>query len=81
VTRTLPPARPQVHDFFGAPPVIEPSPGQPSGDAGLLPVRPFDQRIALSRAFADSLDDPCDPDLLEGEPVPQPKKRLPAILR
>jgi hypothetical protein len=30
---------PQVRTFFGAPPVIEPSPGQLSGDAGLLPVR------------------------------------------
>ena len=32
---------PQVLDFFGTPLVIEPSPGQLSGDAGLLPVRQF----------------------------------------
>ncbi len=28
--------------FFGTPLVIEPSPGQLSGDAGLLPIRQFD---------------------------------------
>jgi hypothetical protein len=44
--------------------VIEPSPGQLTRDAGLLPVRPFDQRIGLTRTFADALDDPRDPDLL-----------------
>jgi hypothetical protein len=35
-------AWPQVLDFFGTPLVIEPSPGQVSGDAGLLRVRQFD---------------------------------------
>jgi hypothetical protein len=45
--------------------VIELSQGQLSGDAGLLPVRPFDQSIGLTRAFADALDDPRDPDLSE----------------
>jgi hypothetical protein len=35
-------AWPQVLDFFGTPLVIEPSPGQLSSDAGLLPSRPFD---------------------------------------
>ncbi|HEY7329587.1 MAG TPA: hypothetical protein VH592_18255 [Gemmataceae bacterium] len=28
--------------FFGTPLEIEPSQGQLSGDAGLLPIRPFD---------------------------------------
>jgi hypothetical protein len=54
---------PQVLDFFDTPLVIEPSPGQLSGDAGLLPVRQFDERTGLTRFFADALDDPCDPDL------------------
>jgi hypothetical protein len=54
---SIPPAWPQVLDFFGTPLVIEPSPGQLSSDAGLLPVRPFDQNIGLTRAFADALDD------------------------
>jgi hypothetical protein len=62
---SLPGARPQVLDFFGTPLVIEPSPGQLSSDAGLLPIRQFDQRIGLTRAFADALDDPRHPDLTE----------------
>ena len=35
---SVPPAWPQVLDFFGTPLVIEPSPGQLSGDAGLIKV-------------------------------------------
>ena len=62
---SIPSAWPQVLDFFGAPLVIEPSPGQLSGDAGLLPVRQFDQRIGLTRANACALDAPRDPDLTE----------------
>jgi hypothetical protein len=54
---------PQVLAFFGTPLVIEPSAGQLSGDAGLLPIRQFDERVALTREFADALDDPRDPDL------------------
>jgi hypothetical protein len=42
--------------FFGRPIVLEPSHGQISGDAGLLPVPQFDERIGLTRAFADALD-------------------------
>jgi hypothetical protein len=55
----------QVLDFFGTALVIEPATGQLSSDAGLLPVRPFDHRIGLTRAFAEALDDPRDPDLTE----------------
>jgi hypothetical protein len=62
---SVPPAWPQVLDFFGTPLVIEPSPGQLSGDAGLLPVRQFDQRVGLTQAFTEALDDPRDPDLTE----------------
>ena len=62
---SIPPAWPQVLNFFGMPLVIEPSPGQLSSDAGLLPIRQFDQRIGLTWAFADALDDPRDSDLTE----------------
>jgi hypothetical protein len=62
---SIPTAWPQVLNFFGTPLVIEPSPGQLSGDAGLLPIRQFDQRIGLTRAFTEVLDDPRDPDLTE----------------
>jgi hypothetical protein len=53
------PPWPQVLDFFGTPLVLEPSAGQFSGDAGLLPIRQFDERIGLTRAVADALDDPA----------------------
>ena len=56
---------PQVLDFFGMLIVIEPSPGQLSSDAGLLPIRQFDERIGLTQAFADALDDPRDSALTE----------------
>jgi hypothetical protein len=58
-------AWPHCLAFFGTPLVIEPSPGQLSGDAGLLPIRQFDERISLTRALAEALDDPCDPHLTE----------------
>jgi hypothetical protein len=61
----IPSAWSQVLDFFGAALVIELATGQFSSDAGLLPVRQFDQRIGLTRAFAEALDDPRDPDLAE----------------
>jgi hypothetical protein len=62
---SLPPTGPQVLDFFGTPLVIEPSPGQLSSDAGLLPIRQLDQRIGLTLAFTAALDDPRDPDLTD----------------
>jgi hypothetical protein len=46
------PSWPQSLDFFRTPLVIAPSHGQLSGDAGLLPVRQFDERIGLTRASA-----------------------------
>src|SRR5262249_28211091 len=49
--------------LFRTPLVIEPSPGQLTGDAGLLPVRPFTEQTGLTRANACALDDPRDPDL------------------
>jgi hypothetical protein len=52
-------------DCFGTPLVIEPSPGQLTSDAGLLPIRQFDEQIGLTRAFADALDDPRDPERTE----------------
>jgi hypothetical protein len=43
--------------FFGTLLVIEPSPGQLSSDAGLLPVRQIDRRIGLTQAFAAARND------------------------
>jgi hypothetical protein len=47
---SIPADWPQVLDFFGTALVNEPSPGQLTSDAGLLPLRQFDQRIGLTRA-------------------------------
>ena len=52
-------------DFFDTPVVLEPSAGQLSSDAGLLPFRQLDERLALTRSFAAVLNDPRDPDLIE----------------
>jgi hypothetical protein len=70
----------QILDFFGTPLVIEPSPGQLSGDAGLLPIRQFDQRVGLTRAFAAALDDPRDPDLTEHSFLEMVRSRVYGIL-
>jgi hypothetical protein len=53
---SVPPDWPQVLDFFGTSLVLEPSAGQLSGDARLLPIRQFDRRIGLTQAFAQTLD-------------------------
>jgi hypothetical protein len=71
---------PQVLDFFATPLVIEPSRGQLSGDAGLLPIRQFDQRIGLTRVFAMALDDPRDPNLTEHTFLEMVRSRVYGIL-
>jgi hypothetical protein len=57
------PAWQQTFAFFDRPIVVEPSHAALSSDAGLLPLRQFDERIALTQTFADALDDPRDPEL------------------
>src|SRR5262245_20788585 len=59
---SIPPAWSQILPFFETPLVIEPSPGQRSGDAGLRPVNPSGRRSGLTRAFADALVGPCNPE-------------------
>ena len=45
--------------FFGEKPiVVEPSVGELTSDAGLLPICEFDERIGLTQAIAEALDDP-----------------------
>ena len=77
---SVPGVWPQVLDFFGTPLVIEPSAGQLSGDAGLLPIRQFDQCIGLTQAFAQALDDPRDPDLTEHTFLEMVRSRVYGIL-
>src|SRR5436309_2100555 len=77
---SIPSAWSQVLDFFKTPLVIEPSPGQLSSDAGLLPVRQFDQSVGLTRAVAEALDDPRDPDLSEHTFLEMVRSRVYSIL-
>src|SRR5215471_13026822 len=77
---SIPSAWPQVLDFFGTPLIIEPSPGQLSSDAGLLPIRQFDERVGLTRAFADALDDSRDPGLTEHTYLEMVRARVYGIL-
>ena len=44
--------------FAGKPVVVEPAEAELTTDAGLLPIREFDQRIGLTEEFAGAL---CDP--------------------
>jgi hypothetical protein len=55
---SVPGVWPQVLDFFGTPHVIEPPSGQLSSDAGLLPIRQFDEGIRLTWAYAEAVDGP-----------------------
>lgn len=51
--------------------VIEPSPGQLSSDAGLLPIRQLDRRVGLTRSNAWARD----PDL--ADPLDSPLQHIP----
>jgi Transposase DDE domain group 1 len=62
---SIQPAWQRTFNFFDRPVVIEPSRATLSSDAGLLPLRDFDQRIGLTQAFAAALDDPRDPELID----------------
>jgi len=50
--------------FPDLPIVVESTAAQLSSDAGLLPIREFDEYIGLTRAFAAVLEDRRDPELL-----------------
>lgn len=68
-------------DFFGTLPiVIEPSQGQLSSDAGLLPIRQFDERIGFTRHFAEALDDPRSPLFVEHSFLQMCRSRIYGIL-
>jgi hypothetical protein len=77
---SIPRAWHQVLDLFGTPLAVEPSRGQLSSDAGLLPIRQFDQHIRLTPAFAEALDDPRDRDLTEYTFLEMVRSRVYGIL-
>jgi Transposase DDE domain group 1 len=74
------PAWQATFDFFAPPVVIEPAAGQLTSDAGLLPFRQLDQRLGLTEAFAQALNDPRDPDLIEHPLLQMVRSRVYGIL-
>jgi hypothetical protein len=73
---SIPSAWSQFLIFFGTPLVIEPSPGQLSGDAGLLPIREFGQRIGLTQAYAEAVDGPRATGLTEHTPYERARAQV-----
>jgi len=68
-------------DFWGKLPVIvEPSNAQLTSDAGLLPLRQFDERIGLTRQFAQALDDPRHPELCDHTFLDMVRSRIYGVL-
>jgi hypothetical protein len=60
--------------------LIEPSHAQLSSDAGLLPIRQFDQHIGLTQTFADALEDPRNPDAIDHTLAEMVRARVYGIL-
>jgi hypothetical protein len=68
-------------DFFEPLPIqIEVCDAPLTSDAGLLPLRQFDERIGLTAQFAAALRDPRDPDLIEHSFVDMTRMRVFGIL-
>jgi hypothetical protein len=68
-------------DFFGEVPVVtDVSPADLSGDAGLLPIREFDDRIGWTKLFAQALDDPRYPDLIDHSFLEMTRSRIYGII-
>jgi hypothetical protein len=68
-------------DFFGPLPVlVEVSDAPLTSDAGLLPLRQFDECIGLTSQFAAALDDPRHPDLIEHSFADMVRSRIFGIL-
>lgn len=68
-------------DFWGQLSIIvEPSDAQLSSDAGLLPLRQFDEQIGLTRRFAGALEDPRAAALCEHSFLEMVRSRIFGIL-
>ena len=68
-------------DFFEPLPIqIEVSDAPLTSDAGLLPLRQFDERIGLTKQLAAVLDDPRDPELTEHTFLEMVRSRVFGIL-
>jgi len=59
-------------DFLpGLPIVVEPKATLMSSDAGILPIRQFDDQIAFTERFVAGLHDPRVPALIDPRPEPR----------
>ncbi len=68
-------------DFWGnLPVVVEPSNAQLTSDAGLLPLRQFDEQIGLTRQFAQALNDPRVPELCDHTFLDMVRSRIYGVL-
>ena len=68
-------------DFFPSRPVeVEISASPLTSDAGLLPIRQFDERIRLTEQFAAALDDRRDPTFVEHSLLSMVRQRIYGIL-
>src|SRR5471030_3076281 len=68
-------------DFYQPLPIqIEVSDAPLTSDAGLLPLRQFDERIGLTRQFAAVLDDPRDPEMIDHTFLEMVRMRIFGIL-
>src|SRR3974390_1939386 len=68
-------------DFFPSRPVeVELSSSPLSTDAGLLPIRQFDERIRLTEQFANALEDRRDPTFIQQPLLSMVRQRVYGIL-
>jgi DDE family transposase len=68
-------------DFWGELPIIvEPSKAQLTSDAGLLPLRQYDEQIGLTRQFAQALNDPRDPQRCDHSLLQMARSRIYGVL-
>ena len=68
-------------DFLpGKPVVVQPSHAQLSSDAGLLPIRQFDQRLGMTRDFAAALSDSRHPSYTDHAFLEMTRMRVYGIL-
>jgi hypothetical protein len=68
-------------DFWGGLPIIvEPSQAHLTSDAGLLPLRQFDEQIGLTQRFAQALNDPRDPQRCDHSVLEMVQSRVYGVL-
>jgi hypothetical protein len=77
---SIQPAHQGTFSFFQVPIVVQATAAQLSSDAGLLPIRAFDEVIGLSRSFAAILNDPRDPKLFDHSFLDMARARIYGIL-